>query len=51
MRRLIVKLLGGARDQRLQSLSVMISLLISWMILLKPLLRHFNLLMWIIGKK
>jgi hypothetical protein len=34
MRRLIVKRLGGARDQGLQSLSVMISLFISWMTLL-----------------
>jgi hypothetical protein len=34
MRRLIVKRLGGAKDQGLQSLSVMISLFISWMTLL-----------------
>jgi hypothetical protein len=51
MRRLIVKLLRGARDQGLQSLSVMISLFISWMTLLKPLLRHLHLLMQMIGKK
>jgi hypothetical protein len=51
MERLIVKLLEGARDQGLQSLSVMISLFISRMTLLKPLSRHFHLLMWMIGKK
>jgi hypothetical protein len=45
MRRLIVKLLEGARDQGLQSLSVMVSLFISWMTLLKPLSRHLHLLM------
>jgi hypothetical protein len=51
MRRLIVKLLGRARDQRLQSLSVIISLFISWMTLLKSLSRHLHLLMWMIKKK
>jgi hypothetical protein len=34
------EVLGGARDQRMQSLSMMISLFISWMTLLKPLPRH-----------
>jgi hypothetical protein len=51
IRRLIVKLLGGVRDQGLQSLLVMISLFISWMTLLKLFLRHLHLLMWMIGKK
>jgi hypothetical protein len=51
MRRLIVKLLEGARDQGLQSLSVIISLFISWMTLLKPLSRHLHLLMQMIRKK
>jgi hypothetical protein len=51
MRRLIVKLLGGASDQGLQSLSVMILLFISWMTLLKLLPRHLHLLMWMIEKK
>jgi hypothetical protein len=51
IRRLIVKLLGGARDQGLQSLSVMISLFISWMTLLISLSRHLHLLMQMIGKK
>jgi hypothetical protein len=46
-----VKLLGGARDQGLQSLLVMISLFISWMTLLKLLLRHLHLPMRMIGKK
>jgi hypothetical protein len=49
--RLIVKLLEGVRDQGLQSLSVMISLFISWMTLLKPLSMHLHLLMQMIGKK
>jgi hypothetical protein len=51
MRKLIVKLLGGARDQGLQCLLMMISLFISWMTLLKLLLRHLRLLMRMIRKK
>jgi hypothetical protein len=39
------------RDQGLQSLSVMISVFISWMTLLKPLSMHSYLLMQMIGKK
>jgi hypothetical protein len=41
MRRLIVKLLGGASDQGLQSLSVMISLFILWMTLQKTIVDAF----------
>jgi hypothetical protein len=51
MRKLIVKLLGGARAQGLQSISVMILLFVSWMTLLKPLSRHLHLLMRMIEKK
>jgi hypothetical protein len=38
-----VKLLGGARDKRLQSLLVMISLFISWMKFQKSFHRHLHL--------
>jgi hypothetical protein len=38
------------RPRTVKSL-VMISLFISWMTLLKPLLRHLHLLIWMIGKK
>jgi hypothetical protein len=51
IQRLIVKLLGGARNQGVQSLSMMISLFISWMTPLKSLSRHLHLLMLMIEKK
>jgi hypothetical protein len=41
MRRLIAKLLGGASDQGLQSLLVMISLFILWMTLQKNIVDAF----------
>jgi hypothetical protein len=45
MRRLMVKLLEGARDRGLQSLLVVISWLISWMTLLELFQRHLHLQM------
>jgi hypothetical protein len=43
MRKLIGKLLGGARDKELQSLFVMISLFILWMTLQEPFQMHLHL--------
>jgi hypothetical protein len=51
MRRMIMKLLHGARDEELQSPLVMISLCTLWMILSRPLLRHMHHQMQMIGKK
>jgi hypothetical protein len=45
MRRLMVKLLGGARDKGMQSLLVMISTFISWIRLLDPFQRHLHIQM------